>query len=103
MSVVNVLELQFHAVVGGHNSGLDISSAVVISPSDTYNPSKAPFLLVQTVTQNVRYTLDGTTPTTTSGHTLTAGNDPILIPVSGNTFTVIEEAATAVFEFCPGG
>lgn len=103
MSTVNVEELQFRAVKGGHNDGLDISSAVVLSPSATYNPTKAPFVLIQTTTKNVRYTLDGTTPTTSSGFVLTAGNDPVVIPVTGNILTVIEEAATADLQFEFGG
>lgn len=80
---------------GAHNSGLSISSAQTITI-----PDGATKWIVQTIDQNVRYTLDGTTPTTSSGFRLTADRDPIVIPISpGTTLKVIEETGTADLEY----
>ena len=91
-------ELQLGSI-GAHNSGLDISSAVQLSPSATYNPGKAKKVVIQALTQNVRFTLDGTAPTTTLGFLLTAGDPPITIPLEGVTLKVIEATATASLQF----
>lgn len=100
---VSVNELKFKALKGGHKNAVDISSAVVLSPSETHNPSHAETVLVQAVLQDVYYTLDGTTPTSTLGYRITAGNDPYVIPVKGNILTVIQGAATPGFQFTFGG
>lgn len=81
--------------VGAHNDGLDISSAVTLTV-----PEGARKLLAQALTQNIRYTLDGTTPTTSAGFQLAAGDPPIVIPVDEDTtIKVIEEAATADLQY----
>lgn len=55
-------------------------------------------VLVQAITQNIRYTLGGN-PSATSGFRLTAGNDPIAIPVvEGMTLRFVREAAGAQLE-----
>lgn len=84
--------------VGSHYDGTTISSAVVLSST-----KPAPKILIQALTQNVRYTLDGTTPTATTGFQLAAGDPPTLIYVGDSTFTVIEEAATADIQYQWGG
>lgn len=99
----NTFELQFRAVAAGHNDGLAISSATVLSPSATYNPGKHDRILMQALTQNVRYTLDGTTPTASKGFQLKAGDPPVIVFVAGNILTVIEETATADLQFNFGG
>ena len=81
---------------GAHSDGATISSATVLTKAGNK-------LLIQALTQNVRYTLDGTTPTATTGFQLVAGNPPIIIPVEGRTVvTVIQEAATADLQYCFG-
>jgi len=81
--------------VGAHVDGTDISSAVVLTPA-----TDAKKLLVQALDQNVRYTLDGTTPDATTGFQLKAGDPPVVVPVAtGGTITVIEEAATADIQY----
>lgn len=81
--------------VGSHTDGADISSAVELTP-----PAGATKLLVQALTQNVRYTLDGTTPTASKGFQMKAGDPPIVIPIDDDTtITVIEEAATADLQY----
>lgn len=60
------------------------------------------FLLVACTGQNVRYTLaNGSTPAAARGFPITAGNDPILIPVEGPDVTprFIEETAGATLEY----
>lgn len=86
---------------GSHNDGLDISSAETLTI-----PSTATKLLIQALTQNIRYTLDGTTPTASKGFQIKAGDPAVLIPLGNTTaIKVIEEAATAdmQYQFASGG
>lgn len=91
--------------VGGHfplnpASAVDISSATIISPGNFGVSDPADKVLIQTTSQNVRFTLDGTTPTATTGFQLKTTDPPLLIMLtSGVILTVIEEAATAAFDF----
>lgn len=81
--------------VGAHNDGHDISSAVTLTP-----PATATKVIIQAIEQNIRFTLDGTTPTATKGFQIVAGESPITIPVgSGTTLKVIEETATADMQY----
>ena len=81
--------------VGSHSDGLDISSAQTLSA-----PASATKVLMQTIGQNVRYTLDGTTPTPTVGFRMVSGDPPILIPLGLNTvLKVIQESATADLQY----
>lgn len=85
------------AVTGGqHDSGLDISSAVTLTP-----PEDASRLVIQALDQNVRFTLDGvTTPTAAIGFRLTVGDPPRVITIAKDTIVqVIEELATASLQF----
>lgn len=84
----------YHRPVGAHNDGLVISSAVTITI-----PDGATKVLMQALGQNVRFTLDGTTPTATTGFQLKAGDPPVSIPVAGATLKVIQEAATADLQY----
>lgn len=81
--------------IGAHVDGTDISSAVTLTPA-----AGATKLLIQVTTQNLRYTLDGTAPTTSSGFLMTAGDPPIIIVLEDNvTIKVIEESATADIQY----
>lgn len=81
--------------VGAHSSGATISNATVITI-----PSGARYIRLQALTQNVRYTLDGTTPTTSVGFQLKAGDPPISLWVeTGVALTVIQESATASLQY----
>lgn len=81
--------------VGNHSDGATISSATILAI-----PARATKLLIQTIGQNVRYTLDGTTPTASKGFQLAIGQAPILIPLgTGTIITVIQEAATADLQY----
>jgi hypothetical protein len=83
------------AAVGAHISGTDISSKVTLS-----KPAGATGLLAQnTGTAAIRFTLDGTDPTTTKGFQLPASMPaPILIPCPGAAIEVIREGAGAALE-----
>lgn len=80
---------------GAHSSGATISSATTLTI-----PSGATKLLIQALTQNVRVTLDGTTPTASVGFQLKAGDPPVIIPLGNATAVkVIQEAATASLQY----
>ena len=80
--------------VGTHNDGLTISSAVTITTTG------AEKILMQALTQNIRYTLDGTTPTATLGFQLLSGDPPLLIILEDKVvLKVIEETATADLQY----
>lgn len=81
--------------IGAHSDGATISSATVLTKPAALATGVAK-LLIQALTQNVRYTLDGTTPTASKGFQLKAGDPPVIIPTGTYTVvTVIEETATA--------
>lgn len=89
-----ISSLSFYPV-GSHYDGTDISSATTLTPA-----SGATKLLIQALTQNVRFTLDGTVPTASKGFQLAAGDPPTLIVLSSNTtIKVIQEAATADIQY----
>lgn len=85
--------------IGAHNDGLTISSAQALARPTGLAANTAK-LLIQALGQNVRFTLDGSTPTASKGFQLVAGDPPIIIPVgSATTVKVIEEAATADLQY----
>lgn len=62
-------------------------------------PTGCSEVLVQADTQNIRYTVNGTNPTASSGFILTAGNAPISIPVTKSTvLKFISETAGAILQ-----
>ena len=85
-----------HTAVAPHTS--TALSAVVAATINI--PNTANYALVQALTQNIRFTLAGGLPTTTSGFRLTAGNDPIAIPIPNDrtTLSFIAETAGAILE-----
>lgn len=81
--------------VGSHYDGTAINASVTLTP-----PTGATKILIQALTQNVRFTLDGTTPEAAKGFQLAAGDPPTLIPLgNGTVLKVIEEAATADIQY----
>ena len=77
--------------VGSHSDGTDISSAVTLTV-----PTGATKVLIQALDKDIRYTLDGTAPTSTKGFQLAADDPPVIIPLgTSTTIKVIEEEATA--------
>ena len=86
--------LQFNPI-GTHSDGLNIAAVVELAV-----PEGATKIMIQTHTQNVRFTLDGTDPTATLGFQLVAAAPPVtLIIESRAAIKVIEEAATAVLQY----
>lgn len=83
--------------VGAHVDGTVITSAVELTASA---PAAATKIMIQAQAQNVRFTLDGTTPSATVGFTLVAGDPPIILQLGNDVeITVIEEAATADLQY----
>jgi hypothetical protein len=83
--------------VGPHGGGttFDITVAHVITRPDGANK-----LLIQALTQNVRYTINGTNPSATLGFQIVASDAPVIIPFEANTeITVIQETAGAEVQF----
>ena len=81
--------------IGAHVTDAVISTAAALTP-----PTGATKILIQALSQNVRFTLDGSTPTAAIGFQLAAGDPPIVIPLgTGMTIKVIEEAATASLQY----
>lgn len=81
--------------LGSHGDGTDISTAQTLAI-----PTGATKLLIQAVDQNIRITLDGTTPTSTKGFQLVASDPPLLIPLgNASSIKIIEETATADIQY----
>ena len=81
--------------VGSHSDGTDVSSAVTLTV-----PTGATKVLIQALVKDIRYTLDGTAPTSTKGFQLKADDPPVLIPLgTSTTIKVIEEEATADMQY----
>jgi len=82
--------------VGDHTQTNSLASATTITI-----PSGATKIMMQTQTQSVRFTLDGTAPTTTKGFIIVANAVPLIVYLNAakNTFKVIECATTAVFDY----
>lgn len=83
------------APVGAHTQNATLNVAVALTKPGLGENK----LLLQVFTQNIRYTLDGTTPTAAKGFQVLAGEKE-LIPVTGKTtITVIEEVASASIDY----
>ena len=78
--------------VGYHISGeIDSTTPVILT-----RPYDAQFLKLQAWT-NLRYTVDGETPTTATGFRLIVGSD-VLIPVAVNRIVLIAESNSGTYE-----
>ena len=81
--------------VGAHSDGATISSATTLTA-----PDGATKIMMQALTQNVRFTLDGTAPEAAKGFQLKAGDPPLVIPLgNGTVIKVIQETATADLQY----
>lgn len=82
--------------IGSHGSQT-VNSSAVFSPEI---PDDADLVLVQALTQNIRFTLDGTNPTTSSGFQITAGSDVLVIPIGADSeIKFIAESNGAKLEY----
>lgn len=83
---------------GGHQSYPVGAVAVTV-----HIPLHARGILMQALTQNIRYTLDGTAPTASTGFQLKASDPPRYMELDHRiSLKVIREAAGAMleYEFC---
>ena len=80
--------------VGAHTQNSSLSSAVTLTPA-----AGATALLIQAYTNNVRYTLDGTTPTASKGFLLEAGKNLVIDVGDDMTIKIIEETASASVDY----
>lgn len=81
--------------VGDHTVESDISTATILTP-----PAGATQVLIQALTANVRYTLDGTTPTASVGFVLYVMADPLAIRLgAGGELQIIQETAGATVQY----
>lgn len=84
---------------GDHSSGAAIATALTLTP-----PEGASQIMIQVLTQNARYTMDGTVPTASLGFQMKAGDPPIILHVAyGEVVKIIQEAATASLQYQWGG
>ncbi len=90
---VPLWEMGFNPV-GAHNADSSGSVARTLLPV-----AGATKVLLQATTQNIRFTIGNTTPTATVGFRLTAGEVPLVVPLSPNTVIQwIQETATATLQ-----
>ena len=86
------------AVVGSHTTNSSLSSAVSLT-----QPANASRILLQALTQNVRFLFAETTstdaPTATNGFRLLAGERIDLSVPAGTILKVIEETASASIQY----
>lgn len=80
--------------VGAHTTDATVSSAETLT-----RPTGANALLLQAFTQAIRYTLDGTTPTASTGFRLAANSQAELYLAPGATVKLIEETASASVQY----
>lgn len=81
--------------VGDHTVEDELDTAVTLTP-----PAGATQVLIQALTANIRYTIDGSTPTATAGFVLYVLADPLAIRLgAGGELQIIEESAGAVAQY----
>lgn len=98
-TVRDLLELEYNGrrPVGSHTTNSSLSAAVTITI-----PTGANKLMWLALAKNIRFTLDGTTPTANVGFRLgyQYNTSPMVISVSpAMTIKVIEEAASATLDY----
>ena len=89
-----------HAMSGFRPVGAHVNDASIASADELTVPDGATKLLIQASGADVRYTLDGTTPTAAIGFTLVAGLGPVIILLEdGVVVTLIEETTDAILDY----
>ncbi len=78
--------------------------SVILSATVSYSaqarPKGASLILVQAITQNIRFRLDGVAPTTTVGFQIVKSDPAIIIPIGSNSRPMfIAETAGAVLQY----
>jgi hypothetical protein len=80
--------------IGSHSQESDLSSAVTLTP-----PANARVLFFQPLSQNIRVTVEGTTPTASLGVQYPFGGLYRIDLAEGTTVKMIQESATASLEY----
>ena len=81
--------------VGAHTRNASLGSAVTLTP-----PAGATKILIQAMTNDVRFTLDSSAPSATNGFIMIADDPPLLIPLAPDvTVRVIQDAAGAEIQY----
>lgn len=81
--------------VGAHQSTTLGASVVTLSLD-----ARATGVLIQTLSQSCRYTLDGSNPTTSFGFVMVADADPVMIPYNADmTIKILRLANGAVLQY----
>ena len=82
---------------GAHVANSSLSNAVTLTNNDDEVVSG---ILVQALVQNIRYTLSNTTPSSTVGFQLKAGDPPVRVDLDeGMSIRFIEESASATLQY----
>jgi ribosomal protein L24 len=82
---------------GSHTTNSSLSSAVTITRGGDRGKEK---LVIQVFTQNIRATIDGTTPTSTTGFQIPVGTIyEFDFPTDSTTLKIIEESSGAVVQY----
>lgn len=85
--------------VGNHTTvTVDTNGIWIERPIDPLGRYSATCIKLQTIGQNIRYTIDTNPATSTHGFQLVAGAD-VLIPVPNNGLSVVAENTLATIEY----
>ena len=77
--------------IGSHIRYTSLATAQTLTP-----PSNADAVLIQAITQNIIFTLDGTVATANNGFILYKSSDPLIITIPQNrTISIIQQTASA--------
>lgn len=79
--------------IGAHGS------QAVTTVATLTKPAGANKIMLQALTQNVRYTCDGSTATTTAGFQLKAADPPRTVTVGSKGVMVVAETGTASLQY----
>ena len=94
-SLMSFTPLKNEVAAESHHSSTLGTGALTLSL-----PLSASGILMQALAQNIRYTLDGTTPAAASGFQLKAGDPPIYIQFTkGMVLTFFRETSGAILEY----
>lgn len=83
-------------------AGLTAHSSVTLPNGSVWNlayPAGAGWIMMQALTQNVRWTLTGTDPNATRGFQLKAGDPPVLVKLNGAVLKFFAETNGAVLQY----
>lgn len=96
---LDIKELRFEPHTAETHQAIALGTAV-FSP---YLPPGTTCIMVQALTQNIRYTLNGTTPTAAVGFQMLTTSAPIIIEITENmVLQFFRESSGAILQYCIG-